>query len=73
MAWTQADIDALDEALKDPTSEVSFSDGRKHKYRSISEIIQARNLAAKSLAASNGKSRAALVDFRSRGNGCEYC
>ena len=66
MAWTQADIDALDDALKDPSLEVTFSDGRKHKYRSVEEISMARSIGLRTLNA--GASRYSLADFRETGN-----
>jgi len=41
MAVTQADIDALVDALKNPSQAVQFSDGRRVQYRSVAEIREA--------------------------------
>jgi len=50
MAWTQADIDALDTAIKSGTKRVRFSD-REVEYMSMSDLLMARNLAATEVAA----------------------
>lgn len=42
MAWTQADIDAIDEAIKSGALRVQFAD-RLMIYRSIDELIKARS------------------------------
>lgn len=46
MALTQADIDALDKAIASGTLEVEF-DGRRQKFQKTSEMIAARDHAAK--------------------------
>ena len=51
MAWTQADIDALDMAIKSGTRRVRFSD-REVEYQSMSDLLTARNLASQEVAAS---------------------
>lgn len=43
MAITQADIDALNTAIAQGERLVRFSDGRTVEYRSIPELITARN------------------------------
>jgi len=48
MAWTQADIDALDAAIKSGHTEVSFRD-RTVKYRSINEMMKIRRIMANSV------------------------
>lgn len=42
--WVQADLDALEAALKSPERRVRFTDGREVEYRSIAEMQQAREL-----------------------------
>jgi hypothetical protein len=54
MAWTQADIDALDEAIKNGVTLVSFQD-RQVRYRSMDELLKARALAVIEVKASEGK------------------
>ena len=50
MAWTQADVDALDNAIKSGTKRVRFSD-REVEYMSMSDLLMARNLASAEVAA----------------------
>lgn len=49
MALTKADLDALDAAIATSELEVQV-DGRKVRYRSIEELIKARNHVASVLA-----------------------
>lgn len=51
MAYTQADLDALQAALASPEHRVRFSDGREVQYRSIGEIQQAIGTVTSDLAA----------------------
>ena len=44
MAWTQADLDAIDEAIASGELVVQHSDGRRITYRSIHELKAARAL-----------------------------
>jgi hypothetical protein len=53
MSWTQSDLDALDAAIKSPVLTVRFAD-RTVTYRSMNELIMARNLARDSIQASAG-------------------
>lgn len=64
MAFTQAQLDALDEAIGTGELEVEY-DGRRIKYRSISELMQARAHVASQLAqaASGYRSSAMLAEF----------
>lgn len=54
MAYTQADLDAIDSAIASGELEVSQNDSRV-KYRSINELKAARSLVASKLANSVGK------------------
>jgi hypothetical protein len=54
MAWTQADLDALDNAIKTGTRQVRFAD-REVTYASMQELILARNFAAEQVAAANSQ------------------
>lgn len=48
MAFSQAQLDALENAIASGTLEIEY-DGNKKKFRSMSELIQARNLLRKEL------------------------
>jgi hypothetical protein len=50
MALTQTDLDALDLAISKSELEVEFEGGRRVRYRSISELLAARNHVAGLLA-----------------------
>lgn len=52
MAFTQADLDALDKAIASNKLEVRYAD-RWEKYRSMPELIQARKHVAEQLAAAS--------------------
>lgn len=54
MAWTQADLDAVDTALKNGIKKVTFADGRSREYQSTSEMMEVRKqMRAELLAASS--------------------
>jgi hypothetical protein len=65
MAFTQADLDAIDAALKRGESSVSFAD-RRVDYRSVEELLLVRELVSKSIA---GRPKQTLV-VASKGFGC---
>lgn len=50
MAYTQADLDRLDAAIASSSLEVQYGD-RRIRYRSMDELIAARNHVASQLAA----------------------
>lgn len=52
MAYTTADLDALDRAIASSTLEVQFAD-RRVKYRSMDELLLARQHVATQLAAAS--------------------
>lgn len=59
MAYTSADLDALDAAITDDALEVEY-DGRRTKFRSMSELLAARahvkaELAAAAASSSGGR------------------
>lgn len=55
MAYTQADLDALDRAIAGSQLEVQYGD-RRVRYRSMDELLSARQHVAQQLvAASNGR------------------
>lgn len=54
MAYTQADLDALDRAIASSTLEVQLGE-RRVKYRSMAELLQARQHVASQIAAVTGR------------------
>lgn len=42
MAWQQADLDALDAALANNITEVSYADGRKVRYQDADKMLSVR-------------------------------
>lgn len=67
MAFTQPQLDALDEAIAGGVLTVRSADGRMVTYQSMVDLMKARDLIASSLAATTGASRAyprhQLADF----------
>lgn len=67
MAFTQTQLNALDEAIAGGVLTVRASDGKLVTYQSMSDLLKARDLVASSLAASSGAARAyprhQLADF----------
>jgi len=43
MAWTQLELDALDQAISSGATSVSYA-GRQVSYRSLDEMIRLRNM-----------------------------
>lgn len=70
MAWTQADLDALDEALKRNVLQVQFND-RTVRYHSKQELLAVRQLAVGEIAkaqvtARGGSPLYSVANFRDR-------
>lgn len=67
MAFTQTQLDALDEAIAGGVLTVRSADGRLVTYQNMADLMKARDLVASSLAAAGGASRAyprhQLADF----------
>jgi hypothetical protein len=61
MAFTQTQLDALDVAIASGTLSVSFSDGKSVTYRSMAELIQARDMMKNSI--SGTTTRSTLASF----------
>lgn len=62
MAFTQGDLDAINEALTAGELEATFPDGSKIRYRSVSELIRVKTMIKKELSAAQGKRR--VTGFR---------
>lgn len=56
MAWTQAQLDAIESAIASGELTVRFGD-RTVTYRSMEELLQARAVIKESLAAASGTAR----------------
>ncbi len=70
MAWSQADIDALDAAIKSGTNRVRYAD-REVVYQSIDSLLKARALAVSEVNAANGTIiKRQLRVFTDKGFGC---
>lgn len=69
MPATQDDIDALNAAIRQGERMVRFADGRAVEYRSVQDLILARNDAAADLARSSGAARAKQVRLYHAGRG----
>ena len=67
MAWTQTDIEIIEAAIANSESRVRFSDGREVEYRSITDLLKARDAiktaTASETSGSNGV-RSTLATFR---------
>lgn len=64
MAWTQADLTALDNAFKSGASSCTYADGRRTDWRSVDEYLKLRALALSEIATSAG-SATGLCTFAS--------
>lgn len=42
MAWTQADLDAVQAAIRTGIKKVTFADGRSHEYQTTRELLDLR-------------------------------
>lgn len=68
MAWTQSDLDAIDQKIASGVRSVTFSDNRNVTYRTMDEMLAARTLIAGALAAATGiKRKRHLRAISSRG------
>ncbi|NMG46745.1 hypothetical protein GO613_01300 [Azoarcus communis] len=67
MALSQADIDALNEAIALGERMVRFSDGRQVEYRSVPELIQARDDLQRQLARKNPRAKQTYLVHGGRG------
>mgnify|MGYP001549150776 CR=1 FL=1 len=67
MAFTQSDLDAIDNAIKSNVLKVTYGDGRSVEYRSISDLLSARIVISGEVKAATGASRSTLGTF-SRGS-----
>jgi hypothetical protein len=64
MAISQADLDVLDAAIVASELEVQMADGRRVRYRSMSELMAARSFAASALAQGSGGATRPTGSFR---------
>lgn len=65
MAFTQADLDALDEAIASGVSEVDYPGGQRIKYQSISDMLKARRAIILEINSTANMRPYKLVDFQS--------
>lgn len=69
MAFSTADIDALDRAIASGVLEVRFADGRTVKYRTMEELMRARGLAAGAVPSTDPTQRPGGVSYAEWGGG----
>jgi hypothetical protein len=62
MAWTAAQLSALEDAIATGTTRVTH-DGKTVEYRSLAEMVQVRNLMRSEMASSAAGPRSTLVRF----------
>ena len=62
MAWVQADLDAIEEAIVSGVLTVKYSD-KEVTYRSLNELIKVRELIRESLGLTNSASQRMLSEF----------
>lgn len=67
MTISQTDIDALNQALAQGERMVRFSDGRAVEYRSVAEIIAARDDLQRQLSAGQRRTRHTYLAQGGRG------
>jgi len=54
MAYTQADLDAIDAALKSGAVRVEFPGGGATTYRSVDDMLKVRKMMSEDVASTNG-------------------
>lgn len=62
MAWTQADIEVIERAIASGTLSVKFAD-EEVVYRSISDLLKARDAMRSALEGSTGKIRCTYATY----------
>jgi hypothetical protein len=62
MAYTQADLDALDRAITSSTLEVQYAD-RRVRYRTMDELLSARRHVAEQLSSVQGRTSFRRYNF----------
>ena len=64
MAWTQTDLATVERAIVQSEMSVSFTDGSQVTYRSVSELLKARDAIKDSLrAAASERTRCTYGEF----------
>lgn len=63
MSWTQADLDAINQAMATGAMEVRFADGRLVKYRSLAEMRSIRDEIASAIGAVPESPRTTYASF----------
>jgi hypothetical protein len=63
MAWVQTDIDALKASIATGALEVEYADGRRVKYRSLTEMIRLLSIMEAEVAGSTSSPRQTFAEF----------
>lgn len=62
MAWTQADLDALETAIKTGVRKVTYRDGRTTEFRDLAEMMTTRTLIQQALDGSKIRKSVILME-----------
>jgi len=62
MAWSQDDLDAIEETIKTGTLEVKYKD-RSVKYQSLSDLLRIRDLIRAEIGITSGRNKRILSEF----------
>lgn len=65
MSWTQADLTALEAAIRTGTRQVTYAD-RTVVYRDLSEMLTLRDIMTRDVAGESPASRTRVAGFRGR-------
>jgi hypothetical protein len=57
MAWTQSDVDKLEQAISSGVRSVTFQDGRRTEYQNTAEMLSALKLVRQDVAAATAPRR----------------
>lgn len=63
MSWSASDLTTIETAIASGTARVKFADGREVEYRSISDLLNARDAIKNSLSAQSGGVMATYAKF----------
>lgn len=63
MAWTQTDVDTIEAAIAGADLSVTYADGCSVTYRSISDLLRARDAMKSSLAGAGSAVRCTYAQF----------
>ena len=69
MAFVTADLVAIEDAIKSGALSVRFQDGRSYTYRSIDELLRAREMIQADINSAAGTTRPRVCRIQQTGSG----